>query len=205
MDEIVLRALAKWPDVPAVYGWLSLDRRGNWRIKGERITNPMIAAFIGRNYGRDARGCWFFQNGPQRVYVALDYTPFVLRVKGGDDDALALETHTAVGVAALKGAWLDEAGALLLETEPGVALVHDRDLARLLPQFIDANGNPLAEPVLDELMELLQRGRPAPLWLKYRESCVRVEPIAASEVPARFGFVAQPAPPAGEERCERRN
>lgn len=202
MDEIVLRGMAKWPEVPAVYGWLSLDRRGNWRIKGERITNPTIAAFIGRNYGRDARGCWFFQNGPQRVFVALDYTPFVLRVRNGDDAPLALETHTGQGVAALEGAWLDETGALLLATEPGVALVHDRDLARLLPHFIDANGNPLAEPVLDELMELLQRGCGAPLWLRYRESSVRVEPIASNEVPARFGFVAQPAPPAGEKRRE---
>ncbi|MFL6574046.1 MAG: DUF2946 family protein, partial [Burkholderiales bacterium] len=24
MDEIVARSLAKWPNVPAVYGWLSL-------------------------------------------------------------------------------------------------------------------------------------------------------------------------------------
>ena len=29
MDESVIRALAKWPNVPAVYGWLSLSRRGD--------------------------------------------------------------------------------------------------------------------------------------------------------------------------------
>ncbi|TMH99667.1 MAG: DUF2946 family protein, partial [Betaproteobacteria bacterium] len=29
MDELVARSLAKWPNVPAVYGWLALDRRGN--------------------------------------------------------------------------------------------------------------------------------------------------------------------------------
>ena len=49
MDEMVARSLAKWPDVPAVYGWLSLDRRGNWRIKGEKIGNTALRDFIGRN------------------------------------------------------------------------------------------------------------------------------------------------------------
>ena len=34
MDETVIRAMAKWPDVPAVWGWLSLDRRGVWKLKG---------------------------------------------------------------------------------------------------------------------------------------------------------------------------
>ena len=93
VDEIVLRGMAKWPNVPAVYGWLSLDRRGNWRIKGERIANAGISAFIGRNYGQDNEGRWFFQNGPQRVYVALDYTPFVYRIHAADTQ-LALECHT---------------------------------------------------------------------------------------------------------------
>ena len=27
MDDAVLRSMAKWPNVPDVYGWLSLDRR----------------------------------------------------------------------------------------------------------------------------------------------------------------------------------
>ena len=39
MDDIVKQAMAKWPDVPNVYGWLSLDRRGVWRIKGDAVTN----------------------------------------------------------------------------------------------------------------------------------------------------------------------
>ena len=83
MDDIVLRGMAKWPNVPAVYGWLSLDRRGQWLLQGERISNPTVTAFIGRNYERDERGCWFFQNGPQRVFVQLDYAPLVLRVVDG--------------------------------------------------------------------------------------------------------------------------
>jgi hypothetical protein len=27
----------------------------------------------------DERGCWFFQNGPQRVYVKLEATPYIAR------------------------------------------------------------------------------------------------------------------------------
>ncbi|HMN64893.1 MAG TPA: DUF2946 family protein, partial [Burkholderiaceae bacterium] len=32
MDEQVLHAMARWPDVPAVWGWLRLDRRGRWLL-----------------------------------------------------------------------------------------------------------------------------------------------------------------------------
>src|SRR5829696_8350527 len=82
MDDAVVRSMARWPNVPAVYGWLSLDRRGNWRIKGEKIGNPALRDFIGRNYEADAQGRWFFQNGPQRVYVQLAYTPLVVHYEG---------------------------------------------------------------------------------------------------------------------------
>jgi len=201
MDEIVLRGMAKWPNVPSVYGWLSLDRRGNWRIKGERIANPMVTTFIGRNYARDDQGRWFFQNGPQRVFVALAYAPFVYRVVSPEHTPLALEAHNGKPVSTVSGAWIDEAGAVLLETEHGVGVVHDRDLDRLLPALIDANGNPLDEGALDELMELLQQGREVPLWLRFRETSVRMEPIRSETVPQRFGYVARPVQPAGQEEC----
>src|SRR5262245_51484580 len=143
MDDIVVRGMAKWPNVPAVYGWLALDRRGNWLIKGDRVANPLVTEFIGRNYARDERGCWYFQNGPQRVFVDLHYAPLVLRIVSPENAPLAIETHTGKPVAGVTGAWLDEDGTLLLATEHGAGTVHDRDLERLLPAFIDANGNPL--------------------------------------------------------------
>ncbi|MDB5923193.1 MAG: hypothetical protein JWN13_2129 [Betaproteobacteria bacterium] len=201
MDELVLRGLAKWPDVPAVYGWLTLDRRGNWLIKGSPIGNETITAFIGRNYERDGRGRWFFQNGPQRVYVALEYTPFVYRAVNGDDAVLAIESHTGSKATLLSGAWIDETGALLLETEHGIGVVHDRDLEKLVPSFIDVNGAPLPEDTLDQLMELLQQGRPAPIWIKYGESNVRVEPLQSHKVAEGFGFDARPIAPEGEAKC----
>src|SRR4029077_20771332 len=60
MDDVIARSMAKWPDVPDVYGWLSLDRRGNWLLKSERIGNQALKDFISRNYTPDSRGCWYF-------------------------------------------------------------------------------------------------------------------------------------------------
>ena len=201
MDEIVLRGMAKWPNVPAVYGWLALDRRGEWLIKGERIGNRLVTEFIGRNYARDGRGCWYFQNGPQRVFVGLEYAPLVFRIVNREGAPLVIKAHSGKAIACLTGAWMDENGALLMETEHGVGTVHDRDLGRLLPHLVDARGNPVEETVLDALIESAQRGQPVSLWLSFGDSRVTIEPILSGDVPRRFGFVARPEPPAGEEVC----
>ena len=124
MDEIVARSLAKWPNVPAVYGWLALDRRGNWLIKGERIGNPALRDFIARNYEADERGRWFFQNGPQRVYVALGYTPLVVHYEG---EALFDQRGRRFSAGEM---FQDEEGSVLIAGEGSVALLDDRDLAR---------------------------------------------------------------------------
>ena len=123
MDESVVRSMAKWPDVPDVYGWLSLDRRGNWLIKGERIGNAALRDFIGRNYQPDARGCWYFQNVPQRVFVKLAYTPLVLHFEGE-----ALLDHCARPFQQ-EQAFQDEEGSVLILGRHGIGLLDDRDLA----------------------------------------------------------------------------
>ncbi len=124
MDEIVARSLAKWPNVPAVYGWLDLDRRGNWLIKGERIGNLALREFIARNYAADAQGRWFFQNGPQRVYVRLAYTPLVMHYAGE-----SLFDHCGRPAQALE-TWLDDEGSVLIRSAHGIGLLDDRDLER---------------------------------------------------------------------------
>ena len=122
MDQIVVRSMAKWPDVPDVYGWLSLDRRGNWLIKDEKIGNVALREFIARNYQPDAQGRWFFQNGPQRVFVKLAYTPLIVRHEG---DALldhcGRHFHPEMF-------FLDEEGSVLVLGRAGIALLDDRDL-----------------------------------------------------------------------------
>jgi hypothetical protein len=131
MDEIVARSLAKWPNVPAVYGWLSLDRRGNWRIKEQKIGNPALRDFMSRNYGRDARGRWFFQNGPQRVYVHLAYTPLVVRCEG---DGLVDHCNRPFRAGQV---FTDDEGSVVIAGEGTVALLDDRELGRFAERLAD--------------------------------------------------------------------
>ncbi len=141
MDNIVKRALAKWPDVPDCYGWLGLDARGNWYMrdeqvqaqgpfsggtvqgKGSLLKHRKLIEFIGRNYEHDAQGQWYFQNGPQRVYVELEITPLIWRI---DPDLSVLDQ---IGrIARVKGSVLDEHGRLYLEADIGFGLVHSMDM-----------------------------------------------------------------------------
>lgn len=144
MDEIVKAALAKWPHVPHCHGWLGLDERGRWWMRdaaaqaagpfagpgatpasrGTELRHEGLIAFIGRNYEADADGQWFFQNGPQRVYVELAATPWIWRLQpdGG------VQAHTGVPAGTPQEALLDEAGRLYLVTPLGVGLVHSQDV-----------------------------------------------------------------------------
>lgn len=201
MDDLVLRGMAKWPNVPAVYGWLALNRRGEWLIKGDVVSNPTISAFIGRNYERGSDGRWFFQNGPQRVFVTLAYTPQVYRAVNPADTPLELESHTGARPDAISSAWLDEHGALLLDAASGVGIVHDHDLDLVVPAFADDHGRRLTDAALDELMVKLQQGQDAPLWIGYGGATIRVGTVQSREVPRRFGFDPAPKPPEDHPQC----
>jgi hypothetical protein len=196
MDEIVLRSMLKWPDVPAVYGWLSLDRRGNWMIKTvagrfERIAHAAVREFIGRNYAADPEGRWYFQNGPQRVFVTLDYTPWVYRL---DDAGQGFLAHTEAVPRALEAVFLDDAGALLLETEFGIGVLLDRDLPTVLERMSDSRGGDA-----EQLIENILQGAREQVMLRGKN--VPIASIRAADIPSRFGFVARPAPRAGEPEC----
>ena len=137
MDDIVRQALAKWPNVPHCYGWLGLDARGNWYMrddrtqaagpfpeaKGSLLRHDKLIEFIHRNYEHDEAGQWFFQNGPQRVYVELERTPLVWRV--GEDFRVTAHTGAEAEPTACL---LDEAGHLYLAAEAGLGLVHTQDV-----------------------------------------------------------------------------
>src|SRR4051795_7609100 len=139
MDEIVKQALKKWPNVPHCYGWLALDARGDWymrddrtqaagpfpQIKGSRILHEKLREFIHRNYTSDDAGSWFFQNGPQRVYVELEAAPWIWRVSGPE----AVSSHTGVP-AQVRSCLVDEEGRLYLETDQGFGLVHTQDIVQ---------------------------------------------------------------------------
>ncbi|MDP1954627.1 MAG: DUF2946 family protein [Polaromonas sp.] len=143
MDDIVRQAIAKWPNVPHCYGWLGLDARGNWYMrddqaqaagafaggtaasKGSLLKHDKLIDFIARNYESDPAGLWFFQNGPQRVYVELEATPLVWRVDAAP--GFAVTAHTGQS-ARVQRCVLDEHGRLYLDTDIGFGLVHTQDM-----------------------------------------------------------------------------
>lgn len=141
MDEIVKQALVKWPNVPDCYGWLGLDARGNWFMrddqaqaygpfaggtpasKGSQLKHDKLIEFIQRNYEPDRAGQWFFQNGPQRVYVELEATPLIWRI----NDDFSIHDHTG-RPAHMQFCLVDEFGHLYLQTDTGFGLVHTMDM-----------------------------------------------------------------------------
>jgi hypothetical protein len=195
MDEIVRKAMAKWPNVPHCYGWLALDARGGWRMRneaaqrdalpGDKLTNPALVGFINRNYQHDERGCWYFQNGPQRVYVSLEATPFIARTDPAD--GFVLQTGAVLGTP--DKLFMTETGQLILQRGETVAQLDDRDLAPLLAA-LKLNG----EPINDEgLFAWLAEGNgtmsmSCPGWH------LPVKRIASAQLAAHFGFVQQPQP-----------
>ena len=133
MDDIVQQALIKWPNVPHCYGWLGLDARGRWYLrddavqaqgafpqsKGELLEHKKLIAFIERNYEADDQGQWFFQNGPQRVYVE--------RI----EPDLSLLSHTGRAASATTATCLlDDEGRVYVASDMGLGLVHTLDVAQ---------------------------------------------------------------------------
>jgi hypothetical protein len=186
MDDIVRQALAKWPNVPHCTGWLLLDRRGQWRMRddaaqaagelGTPIRHEALLGFINRNYESDADGQWFFQNGPQRVYVELAYTPWIVRLQVVDG-RLRL-TDQAGAAFEPKLAFVDDAGGILFSDDAApvrVAALHDHDLE------LFANHASLDDAGTSGTFH-------------WRDGVdLAVQPIERARVAERFGFVASPA------------
>lgn len=162
MDDIVRQAMAKWPNVPHCHGWLGLDARGRWymrddrtqaagpfpQAKGSLLQHDKLIAFIHRNYAHDEAGQWFFQNGPQRVYVELEATPLIWRV----DTDLSVAAHTGEP-AEPTACLLDEHGRLYLAAPLGLGLVHTLDMGLAA----DAVEQGLWQPQAVQAAELPQR------------------------------------------------
>lgn len=139
MDDIVKAAMAKWPNVPHCYGWLGLDARGQWYMrddrtqaagpfpqsKGSLLRHDKLIDFIHRNCAADERGQWYFQNGPQRVYLELEATPFVWRLQPDG----SVRAHSGQ-MAQVLDSLVDEEGRLYLVTDLGLGLVHSADMAQ---------------------------------------------------------------------------
>ena len=193
MDDSVVAAIAKWPNVPAVYGWLSLTARGQWRLRSEAISNPAITEFIGRNYASDEGGRWFFQNGPQRVFVDLEVAPWIWRV-GTSETAREVRAHIGTAARRLHGAWLDDQGRLFLRTDVGFGLVDSSDTSRVVEALRTGSQHAVTTEDLDAWLagqgpRVRLCGELIGLW-----GDVEVERLRADEAPHRFGFVCVPRP-----------
>jgi hypothetical protein len=92
--------------------------------KGSELRHAKLIDFIGRNYAPDARGCWHFQNGPQRVYVELQAAPLVWRIEPDG----RVHDHIGRPAADVSQAYLDEQGWLYLDSSRGLGLVHTQDM-----------------------------------------------------------------------------
>ena len=125
MDEIVARSLAKWPNVPAVYGWLELDRRGNWLIKGERIGNLALREFIAPQLRRRRARPLVL---PERPAAGLRQAR-LHAVRDALRRRARCSTTAAAPVEALE-TFLDDEGSVLIRGGHGIGLLDDRDLER---------------------------------------------------------------------------
>lgn len=174
MDDIVAAALAKWPHVPHCHGWLGLDARGDWYLrddrvqaagpfaqsKGSRLEHAGLRAFIERNYACDDAGAWYFQNGPQRVYVELEAAPWVWRLQRDPaHSGIALHSHSGLA-ARYESAWLDEHGRLYLHTDLGLGLVHTQDMDAAADAV--EQGHWIVHPVARAELPARFRFRPSP-------------------------------------------
>lgn len=203
MDEQVIRSLIKWPNVPDCYGWLALDRRGQWRMRdeftqqnnlpGQVIKHQSLNEFISRNYARDTQGKYFFQNGPQRVFITLDATPWIARMIPSDQGVqLLTQCQTQIEPTA---ALSDENGNIYivgnitqtvyeasdraqskLETTEGIALLHDHDL-----------------DLFSELATLKEEACSFGGSWNWHGKQLPLDPIHSAELTNRFQFIAKPS------------
>lgn len=196
MDRQVELAMAKWPNVPDCYGWLALDARGNWRMRdqrcqeqglaGSKITNLALREFINRNYLCDPGGRYFFQNGPQRVFVELESTPYIAQ----HDPRHGWVLHTGQVLEHPDAVWALPDGQLVLSAARRLALIDDRDMAVALSRLAWHD-----RPASDEqVLEWLAQPCAGMTWTD-SGCCVPVQHTSLATLAGRpgAGFVSSPA------------
>lgn len=203
MDEQVIRSLIKWPNVPDCYGWLALDRRGQWRMRdeftqqnnlpGQVIKHQSLNEFISRNYARDTQGKYFFQNGPQRVFITLDATPWIVRVIPSDQgvklltqcqsqveptSALSDEKGNIYIVGNITQAVYEDSdrAQFKLQTNESIALLHDHDL-----------------DLFSELATLKEEACSFGGSWSWHGKQLLLDPIHSSELANRFDYAPKPS------------
>jgi len=201
----VLRSLMKWPNVPDCFGWLALDRRGQWRMRdefaqqnklpGQAIQHAALNDFIARNYACDELGRYFFQNGPQRVFITLDATPWIVRITPSDmgphliTQCLQIMEPTA--------AFSDENGNIYIS---GIVNQTIYDSNKGNDQFTKGDHQTIAllhDHDLDPFSEMAKLREEAcsfgGSWV-WQDKQLPLDPIHSDELAPRFKFITDPLP-----------
>ncbi len=204
MDDLVEKALARWPNVPAIAGWLKLSSQAEWLLTGPvpeglSISHSRILNFIARNYAADDHGRYYFQNGPQKVFVSLAYTPWVYRLYPLDNGHLMLATHTGL-VVWPTAMYMDEQGRVLIESEEGIGLLHSADMDLLARNLSDQDGSTIHNctwEVPDEDPQALVTTKiplrkQVPISTGQRPCALVVQSVNSDQVPTLFNFQQNP-------------
>jgi hypothetical protein len=204
MDEQVLRSLIKWPNVPDCYGWLGLDRRGQWRMRdefaqqnhlsGQVINHSALNDYISRNYARDNQGRFFFQNGPQRVFINLDATPWIAHIiPDAEGMKLLTQCHSEIDPTM---ALSDERGNIYIVGNICETIYEDLETN----QFFNADQQSIAllhDHDLDYFSDLAKLEEQAcsfgGIW-NWRGKQLPLDPIHSQEIDKKFGFIKRPEP-----------
>ena len=162
------------------------------QLAGNVIQHTALNEFISRNYAYDSLGRYFFQNGPQRVFITLDATPWVARIipiKGGlqllnqcgeeikPQSALSDEKGNVYITGLITQSLSDKIDNTIFTRTalPSVALLHDHDLDLFSEQ--------------SKVQEDACSFRGSWLWDGIE---LPIEPIHSIELSERFHFVKSP-------------
>ena len=154
------------------------------KLPGQVIAHRALNDFISRNYDCDSLGRYFFQNGPQRVFITLDKTPWVVRIIPSEK-GLQLITQCQNSIEP-SSALSDESGNIYIvgkvnqgqlskQNSQTVALLHDHDLdhfsqlAKLREETCSFGGS----------------------W-DWQGKQLALDPIHSEEIAARFKFITRP-------------
>jgi hypothetical protein len=179
LDAIVKAAIEKWPNVPHAFGWLLLNGNGDWFIKGSRVENATLINFINRNYCADDQGRWFFQNGPQRVYVRLDSTPYIALLQG-ESTAFdcRFQLHTGEVVGPISECLQDEMGSVYIVATDSVCQIS----SLLESHLIEDNAGQLRLRISGKQL-------------------ITIESTSREAIAQRFRFIRNPQSAPGQPDC----
>lgn len=164
------------------------------QLPGQTIQHNALKEFIARNYASDELGNFFFQNGPQRVFVTLLATPWIVRLIPGEH-GLEFHTHCQT-VLSPTGALCDEHGKIYIlglipqtmYSKAGVPDFEKKDLESVAL---------LHDHDLDLFTSLSQIREEAcsfgGIW-KWHDKELPLDPITQEELTSRFGFIQEPNP-----------